>query len=66
MSSSSVELKPRYIEANTENLRNKYDMMMLDPSRTKHMSIPDEMFDKKMGWRLFNYQPTELEKAPED
>jgi hypothetical protein len=43
----------KYIEANTENLRNKYDMMMLDPSRTKHMSIPDEMFDKDLGWRLF-------------
>ena len=43
----------KYIEANSESLRNKYEMTMLDPSRTKYLSLPDQMFDKNLGWRLF-------------
>jgi len=43
----------KYIEANSETLRNKYEMTMLDPSRTKYLSLPDHMFDKNLGWRLF-------------
>ncbi len=43
----------KYIETNSENLRNKYEMTMLDPSSTKYLHLPDQMFDKNLGWRLF-------------
>jgi hypothetical protein len=31
-----------------------YETMLLDPSSSKSLGIPDEMFDKERGWRLFN------------
>jgi len=53
----------KYIEANSESLRNKYEMTMLDPSRTKYLSLPDQMFDKNLGWRLFGLTD-DLEEIP--
>ncbi len=31
-----------------------YEVMMLDASKTKPLSIPDEMFEEKRGWRLYS------------
>ncbi len=31
-----------------------FETMLLDPSSSKTLGIPDEMFDKKRGWRLYN------------
>jgi DNA-binding Lrp family transcriptional regulator len=42
----------RYVERNTEAVRDKLGMTMLDPSKTRLFKVPEEMFDKKMGWRL--------------
>jgi len=53
----------KYIEMNVDSLRDKYEMTMLDPSRTEYMSLPDEMFDKKLGWRLFGLTG-DLEEPP--
>ena len=31
-----------------------YEVSMLDASKTRPLSIPDEMFEEKRGWRLYN------------
>ena len=28
-------------------------MTILDSAKTQYMNVPDEMFDKRLGWRLF-------------
>jgi DNA-binding Lrp family transcriptional regulator len=44
-----------------------YETMLLDPSSSKSLGIPDEMFDKERGWRLFNLpgqqQPDSIEET---
>ncbi len=42
----------RYVERSTGPIRDKLEMTMLDPSKTKLFKVPDKMFDKKKGWRL--------------
>jgi DNA-binding Lrp family transcriptional regulator len=43
----------RFIETNLGALRSKLEVSILDSAKTQYMSVPDEMFDKRLGWRLF-------------
>ncbi|MBI3022997.1 MAG: hypothetical protein HYY68_04620 [Thaumarchaeota archaeon] len=55
----------RHLEERIESLRGRYETTLLDPTKTQSWTVPDEMFDKKIGWRLLNYQPSEVESRPE-
>jgi hypothetical protein len=41
------------IEVHLQGVGESYEVEMLDPSRTRPLTIPDEMFDPKRGWRLY-------------
>jgi hypothetical protein len=43
----------RFIELNLRELKSKFTMSILDSSKTQYLNVPDEMFDKRLGWRLF-------------
>jgi len=43
----------RFIETSLGALRSKLEVSILDSAKTQYMSVPDEMFDKRLGWRLF-------------
>jgi len=43
----------RFIETSLGVLRSKLEVSILDSAKTQYMSVPDEMFDKRLGWRLF-------------
>jgi len=43
----------RFIETHLGPLRSKLEMSILDSSKTQYLNVPDEMFDKRLGWRLF-------------
>jgi DNA-binding Lrp family transcriptional regulator len=53
----------RFIETNLGEVRSKLDMSILDAAKTQYMSVPDEMFDKRLGWRLFGVDE-EVQAAP--
>ncbi|MGD0146788.1 MAG: winged helix-turn-helix transcriptional regulator [Nitrososphaerales archaeon] len=42
------------IEMHLMQVGRTYEVMMLDASKTKPLSIPDEMFEEKRGWRLYS------------
>ncbi len=44
------------IEAHAEPLRDKFEMIMLDPGRSHSLNLPEEMFDEERGWRLITPQ----------
>ncbi|MDG6919443.1 MAG: winged helix-turn-helix domain-containing protein [Nitrososphaerota archaeon] len=46
----------RYIEGNTEGVRSSFSLMMLDSMKSRHLDLPDEMFDPKRGWTLPGYR----------
>lgn len=54
----------RYIEGNTEDVRDRVSLVMLDSVKSRHLYIPDEMFDAKRGWTLPTYRQ-EMAKAEE-
>jgi hypothetical protein len=43
----------RFIESHLGDLRTKLEVSILDSAKTQYMNVPDEMFDKRLGWRLF-------------
>ncbi len=43
----------RFIETSLGAVRSKLEVSILDSAKTQYMSVPDEMFDKRLGWRLF-------------
>lgn len=43
----------RFIETSLGTVRSKLEMSILDSAKTQYMNVPDEMFDKRLGWRLF-------------
>jgi hypothetical protein len=43
----------RFIETELGELRSKLEMSILDSAKTQYLNVPDEMFDKRLGWRLF-------------
>ena len=55
----------RHLEQRIESLKGRYETALLDPAKTRYWTVPDEMFDKKMGWRLLNFQPREVERSQE-
>ena len=54
----------RYIEGNTEDMRNNTSIVMLDSHKSRYLYLPDEMFDPKRGWTLPSYRG-EMAKAEE-
>lgn len=42
------------IEMNLVRVGKAYEVVMLDASKTKPLSIPDEMFEEDRGWRLYS------------
>jgi len=42
-----------FIETHLGAVRSKMNLIILDSSKTQSMGVPDEMFDKRLGWRLF-------------
>jgi len=42
-----------YIENKTGSAKAKLETSILDSTKTEYMNVPDEMFDKRLGWRLF-------------
>ena len=54
----------RYVEGNTEDLRNNLSITMLDSQKSRYLYIPDEMFDPKRGWTLPGYRQ-EMARAEE-
>jgi DNA-binding Lrp family transcriptional regulator len=45
-----------FIETNLGPLRSKLEISILDSAKTQYMNVPDEMFDKRLGWRLFGIE----------
>jgi DNA-binding Lrp family transcriptional regulator len=43
----------RFIETHLGAVRSKLEMSILDSAKTQYLNVPDEMFDKRLGWRLF-------------
>jgi hypothetical protein len=43
----------RFIEMSLGAIRSKLEVSILDSAKTQYMNVPDEMFDKRLGWRLF-------------
>jgi DNA-binding Lrp family transcriptional regulator len=43
----------RFIETQLGDLRSKLEVFILDAAKTQYLNVPDEMFDKRLGWRLF-------------
>jgi hypothetical protein len=41
-----------HIEARIGVMKNKFEMTMLDPTKTESMNVPEEMYDRRYGWRL--------------
>ena len=54
----------RYIEGNTDEIRNNLSIVMLDSQKSRYLFLPDEMFDPKRGWTLPGYRQ-EMAKAEE-
>ncbi len=51
----------RYLEKNTESVRERFEMMILDADKTKSFNVPVEMFDLDRGWRLLPFQETQAQ-----
>ncbi len=43
----------RFIETQLGAVRSKLEVSILDSAKTQYLNVPDEMFDKRLGWRLF-------------
>jgi hypothetical protein len=43
----------RFIETHLGDVRSKLEVSILDSAKTQYLNVPDEMFDKRLGWRLF-------------
>jgi len=41
------------VEMHLQGVGNSYEVTMLDTSKTKPLTIPEEMFEPKRGWRLY-------------
>ncbi len=50
------------IELHLQGVGDAYEVTMLDTSKSRPLTIPDEMFDPKRGWRLY----TEGEASPRE
>jgi hypothetical protein len=50
------------IEIHLQGAGDSYDVEMLDASKSRPLTIPEEMFEPKRGWRL--YTPEEIKNRP--
>jgi DNA-binding Lrp family transcriptional regulator len=50
----------RFIETSLGAVRSKLEMSILDSAKTQYMNVPDEMFDKRLGWRLFGDEGAQM------
>ncbi|HZW85373.1 MAG TPA: hypothetical protein VFE91_05680 [Nitrososphaerales archaeon] len=50
------------IEMHLQGAGESYEVAMLDASKTRPLTIPDEMYEPKRGWRL--YSPGEVRPKP--
>jgi DNA-binding Lrp family transcriptional regulator len=41
-----------YVDKNTSVIATKKEMIILDPTKTQFLNVPDELYDKERGWRL--------------
>jgi Winged helix-turn-helix DNA-binding len=46
----------RYVESHIDDLKPNFSILVLDAQKTRHLLLPDEMFDQKRGWTLPNYR----------
>lgn len=51
------------IETRVGPSKGKMELSILDASKTQTMSVPDEMFDKRLGWRLFEASDSDAVRA---
>ncbi|MBI2126808.1 MAG: winged helix-turn-helix domain-containing protein [Thaumarchaeota archaeon] len=56
----------RFVERNTEPIRDRLEMTTLDPPKTYSINIPDEMFDRERGWGLMPTQRSVAEVSKVD
>ena len=63
LSLTSFHETVRFVERSTLPIRNRLEMITLDPFKTTSLNIPDEMYDKERGWTL-SLEPSIL--APKD
>jgi len=56
------------IEMHLQGVGDSYEVTMLDTSKTKSLTIPEEMFEPKRGWRLYSpgetRGPVKMEEEP--
>ena len=45
-----------YLDRNTSVIATKKEMIILDPTKTQFLNVPDELYDKERGWRLLQMQ----------
>jgi DNA-binding Lrp family transcriptional regulator len=41
-----------YLDRYTSTLATKKEMIILDPTKTQFLNVPDELYDRERGWRL--------------
>jgi len=54
------------IEMHLMRVGKAYEVMMLDASKTKPLSIPDEMFEERRGWRIYSEIEVERREVREE
>jgi len=56
------------VEMHLQGVGNSYEVTMLDTSKSKPLTIPEEMFEPKRGWRLYSpgetRGPVKMEEEP--
>jgi hypothetical protein len=53
------------VEMHLVGVGESYEVTMLDPAKTRALTIPDEMFEEKRGWRLYTADEVERRASPE-
>ncbi len=54
-----------YLDRYTSSLTTKKEMLILDPTKTQFLNVPDELYDRERGWRLLQVPtPTATLEAP--
>ncbi len=54
------------IETHLQGAGTMYEVLMLDASKTKPLTIPDEMFEEDRGWRLYMEGERDAKVLPEE
>ena len=54
------------IEVHLQGVGTAYEVIMLDASKTKPLTIPDEMYEEDRGWRLYMAGERQATELPEE